>query len=87
MLPLIAPGVASGALFAFATSFDEVVIVLLIGGPQHRTIPREMFSGIRENISPDIAAAATLMIAVAMALLVTLEALRRRSEVMRGAKG
>lgn len=79
MLPLIAPGVASGALFAFATSFDEVITILLIGGPQHRTIPREMFSSIRESISPTIAAAATLMTATAVALLLTLEWLKRRS--------
>lgn len=78
MLPLIAPGVASGALFAFATSFDEVVTIILIGGP-HRTIPREMFSSIRESISPTIAAAATLMTATAVALLLTLEWLKRRS--------
>ncbi|HYN37663.1 MAG TPA: ABC transporter permease subunit, partial [Rhodospirillales bacterium] len=79
MLPPIAPGVASGALFAFATSFDEVVTILLIGGPQHRTIPREMFSSIRENISPTIAAAATLMTATAIVLLLTVEALKRRA--------
>ena len=47
-LPLIAPGVVSGALFAFATSFDEVVTVLFIGGLEQRTIPRQMWSGIRE---------------------------------------
>ena len=83
MLPLIAPGVASGALFAFATSFDEVVTILLIGGPQHRTIPREMFSSIRESISPTIAAAATLMTATAIALLLTVEALKRRARRLR----
>jgi putative spermidine/putrescine transport system permease protein len=52
VLPLILPGLASGALFAFATSFDEVVIVLFMAGSEQRTLPREMFSGIRENISP-----------------------------------
>ncbi len=87
VLPLIGPGVASGALFAFATSFDEVVVVLLIAAPEQRTLPREMFSGIRENFSPVITAVATVMIAVSIVLLVTLELLRRRSEAMRGAKG
>ena len=86
VLPLIGPGVASGALFAFATSFDEVVVVLLVAAPEQRTLPREMFSGIRENFSPVITAVATVMIAVSIVLLVTLEALRRRSEAMRGAK-
>ncbi|MGC2857761.1 ABC transporter permease [Novispirillum sp. DQ9] len=84
ILPLISPGVASGGLFAFATSFDEVVVVLMIGGPQQRTLPREMFSGIRENISPTITAAATVMILASVLLLVTLELLRRRNERLRG---
>ncbi|SDH68598.1 ABC transporter permease [Roseospirillum parvum] len=87
ILPLIAPGVASGALFAFATSFDEVVVVLLVAGPEQRTLPREMFSGIRENISPTIMAAATLLIAFSTILLVTLELLRRRNERLTGRRG
>lgn len=87
ILPLIAPGVASGGLFAFATSFDEVVVVLMVAGPEQRTLPREMFSGIRENISPTITAVATVMILVSVILLVTLELLRRRNERLRGGKG
>lgn len=84
ILPLITPGVASGALFAFATSFDEVVVVLMIGGPEQRTLPREMFSGIRENISPTVTAVATVMILLSILLLAVLELLRRRNERMRG---
>ncbi len=84
MLPLIAPGVAAGALFAFEISFDDVIVVLMLAGPEQRTLPREMFSGIRENISPAITAAATVLILVAVALLATLEALRRRNARMRG---
>ncbi len=80
VLPLILPGVASGALFAFATSFDEVVVVLMIAGPGQRTLPREMFSGIRENINPTITAVATVLIVTSVILLSCLEALRRRSE-------
>ncbi|MCC6917970.1 MAG: ABC transporter permease [Alphaproteobacteria bacterium] len=79
-LPLILPGVVSGALFAFATSFDEVVTVLFLGGPDQVTIPRKMWSGIREQISPAILAAATLLICVAIVLLVCVEWLRRRGE-------
>jgi len=86
VLPLIGPGVASGALFAFAASFDEVVVVLLVAAPEQRTLPREMFSGIRENFSPVITAVATVMIAVSILLLVALELLRRRSLAMRGTK-
>jgi ABC-type spermidine/putrescine transport system permease subunit II len=61
-LPVIAPGVISGALFAFATSFDEVVVTLFLAGPGQVTLPRQMFTGIRENITPTIAAVATLLI-------------------------
>jgi putative spermidine/putrescine transport system permease protein len=84
ILPLILPGVISGALFAFVTSWDEVVMVLFIGGPEQRTLPRVMFSGIREMISPTITAAATVLIAFAILMLVTVELLRRRSERLRG---
>ena len=80
VLPNIAPGVVSGALFAFATSLDEVVVVLFIAGPTHRTLPRQMFSGIREHLSPTILAAATILIAVAGLLMLTLEILRKRNE-------
>jgi putative spermidine/putrescine transport system permease protein len=84
VLPLILPGVISGALFAFVTSFDEVVVALFVTGPAERTLPRQMFNGIRENISPVIAAAATLVILLSVLLLTTLELLRRRNERLRG---
>lgn len=84
ILPLILPGMASGALFAFATSFDEVVIVLFMAGPEQRTLPREMFSGIRENISPTITAVAVILTLISVFLLSTLEWLRRRSERLQG---
>ncbi|MXX41182.1 MAG: ABC transporter permease subunit [Gemmatimonadetes bacterium] len=77
-LPLIAPGVASGGLFAFAASFDEVVVVLFMGGLEQRTIPRQMWAGIREQISPTILAVATFLIAFAVLVLFTVEWLRRR---------
>ena len=84
ILPLILPGVVSGALFAFATSFDEVVVALFMAGPEQRTLPRQMFSGIRENISPTIAAAATLLIVLSIGLMTVMEGLRRRGERLRG---
>ena len=77
--PLIAPGVLSGALFAFAASFDEVVVVLFMAGADQRTIPRQMWAGIREQISPAILAVATFLIVFAVLLLFTVEWLRRRS--------
>jgi putative spermidine/putrescine transport system permease protein len=84
VLPLVAPGVISGALFAFVTSFDELVVAMFLTGPAQRTLPRQMFDGIRENISPTILAVATLLIALAVLLLLVAEALRRRSLELRG---
>ncbi|MCG6115000.1 MAG: ABC transporter permease [Mesorhizobium sp.] len=83
-LPLIMPGVISGALFAFITSFDEIVIVLFVAGVEQRTIPREMWSGIREQISPTILAVATILVIMSIALLTVVELLRRRSDRIRG---
>lgn len=83
MLPLVLPGVVTGALFAFAASFDEVVTVLFLASPEQRTIPREMFSGLRESLSPIIAAASAVMIATAIVLLAAVKWLERRTERMR----
>ncbi len=83
-LPVIAPGVIVGGLFAFATSFDEVVVAIFLVGPGQRTLPRQMFSGIRENLDPTIAAAASFMILISIILLFCVEMLRRRSERVRG---
>src|SRR5690554_3744456 len=83
VLPVIRPGVISGALFAFVTSFDEIVLVLFLAGPEQRTIPRQMFAGLREQINPTILAVATLLIVVSILFLATLEFLRRRSERIR----
>jgi putative spermidine/putrescine transport system permease protein len=83
-LPLVAPGVISGALFAFAISFDEVVVTLFLASPEQSTLPRQMFSGIRDNISPTIAAVATLLVLLATLMLLLLEWQRRRTERLRG---
>ncbi|KAA9001955.1 ABC transporter permease [Affinibrenneria salicis] len=82
--PIIAPGVFSGALFAFATSFDEVVVTLFLASPRQRTLPLQMFAGIRENLDPTIAAAASMMVGAALLLLIVMEVLRRRGERLRG---
>ncbi|MEE8365215.1 MAG: ABC transporter permease [Gammaproteobacteria bacterium] len=84
IMPLILPGVISGALFAFITSFDEVVVILFVGSYKQRTIPWQMFSGIREQISPTILAVATILVLFSMALLTMVELLRRRNEKLRG---
>lgn len=79
VLPLIAPGVLSGALFAFVASFDELVTTIFLAGPQQRTLPLQMFDGVREQVSPTITAAATLLIALSVVLLGSVELLRRRA--------
>jgi len=77
-MPLILPGVISGGLFAFITSFDEVVVVLFVGSASQKTLPWQMFTGLREQISP------TILVVISIALLTTVELLRRRSERLRG---
>lgn len=83
-MPLILPGVISGGLFAFITSFDEVVVVLFVGSAGQKTLPWQMFTGLREQISPTILAVATILVIVSIALLTVVELLRRRSERLRG---
>jgi putative spermidine/putrescine transport system permease protein len=83
-MPLILPGVISGALFAFVTSFDEVVVVLFVAAFDQQTIPRQMWNGIREQLSPAILSVATILVIVSIGLLTTVELLRRRSERLRG---
>jgi putative spermidine/putrescine transport system permease protein len=83
-MPLILPGVISGGLFAFITSFDEVVVVLFIGSAELQTLPWQMFTGLREQISPTILAAATVLVGISIVLLTVVEMLRRRSERLRG---
>jgi putative spermidine/putrescine transport system permease protein len=78
VLPSILPAVVAGAVFAFATSFDEIITAIFLAGPTQRTLPLQMFDGLRERISPTITAAATLLIIVSVLLLTTVELLRRR---------
>ena len=80
LLPLIAPGVATGALFAFATSFDELVVAIFVAGPQQFTLPRQMYAGLREFLSPTIAAAAVLLILCSLLLLAANEYFRARGK-------
>jgi putative spermidine/putrescine transport system permease protein len=77
-LPRIMPGVAAGGIFAFATSLDEVVVTLFLAGPAQRTLPRQMFSGLNDQISLTIAAAATVLISLSVLLLGAVTLLQRR---------
>jgi putative spermidine/putrescine transport system permease protein len=78
VLPLIAPGVAAGAVFAFATSLDEFIISLFLAGPGQFTLPRQMYATVREYTTPTILAAATLLVALSVLFVLATEALRRR---------
>ncbi|PPR42071.1 MAG: Trehalose transport system permease protein SugB [Alphaproteobacteria bacterium MarineAlpha5_Bin12] len=86
IMPLILPGVISGALFAFITSFDEVVIVMFMASLDQLTIPKQMWAGIRQEISPVILCMATCLVVLSILLLSTVEILRRRAERLRGIK-
>lgn len=79
MLPQILPGVATGSIFAFATSFDEVVVILFIGGTEQRTIPRQMWAGIRDQINPTILAMAGLLTIFAIVLFLAIGWLQGRN--------
>lgn len=83
-LPIILPGLVSGALFAFVTSWDEVVVALFIAAPEQRTLPRQIFSGVREYASPAIAAVATVLVLLSAALMTVVELLRRRAARLEG---
>jgi putative spermidine/putrescine transport system permease protein len=84
LLPLILPGVVSGALFAFVTSWDDVVVALFLTGPRQHTLPRQMWSGIREFISPTLLAVATLLVVLSISVTLVVEVLRRKEERLRG---
>lgn len=83
VFPIIRPGIITGALFAFIASFDEIVIVLFLAGPSQKTLPREMFAGLREQINPGILAIATLLIVFAALFLLCLHLLQRRSQYLK----
>ena len=83
-LPLIGPGVASGALFAFVTSWDEIIVTLFLAYPNQQTIPRRLWAGVNEQLSPVVIAASTLLFIVTICLLVATETLRRRNARLSG---
>lgn len=79
-LPLIRPGVFAGALFAFITSFDELIVALFVSGTGAVTLPRKMWDSLRQEIDPTIAAVSSVLIGVSIVLLFTVEMLRQRTE-------
>ena len=77
-LPIIKPGVISGALFAFITSFDELIVVLFIAGTHAVTLPKRMWDSLWVEIEPTIAAISTILIAISFLLLLAAELLRKK---------
>lgn len=82
-LPIIRPGVLAGAVFAFLSSFDELVVALFVSGTGAVTLPRKMWQSIRFEIDPTIAAVSTILIVLTSALFLGAELLRQRSERLR----
>jgi mannopine transport system permease protein len=78
-LPQITPGIVSAALFAFIISFDEPVISFFISDLDHRSLPRKMFEDIDYNISPTLAAVATMLTGLTLLALVLAHFLKRSS--------
>lgn len=78
-LPLAAPGFLTGALFAFITSFDEVVVALFLADPQSTTLPIALFSGLRDRLEPTIVVVALLLSVLSLLFLIVLNKLQRRS--------
>ena len=82
-LPLIQPGIFAGAIFAFSTSFDELLVALFVSGSTAVTLPRRIWEQIRFDIEPTIAAASSLLIGLTFGLMLIAELLRRRAERLR----
>jgi putative spermidine/putrescine transport system permease protein len=79
-LPLIMPGILSGALFAFVTSFDEVVIALFLQSPTYRTLPVKMYTSVTRDVDPTIAAASTVILLLTTTLILLATLTRRRRD-------
>ena len=77
-MPQIKASLITAALFAFLASFDEIVVAYFISSGDHATLPRRMFSALRDSLDPTIAAISTLLIALSV-VVVALGALRRES--------
>lgn len=80
VLPNIVPGLVSGALFAFIISFDEVVVTLFLATPSQTTLPLQLFSSIRDEVTPVVTSASAFMIVVSMGIMLVIEVIRRRKE-------
>lgn len=82
-LPLILPNVGAGALFAFIISFDEPVVAFFLAGIRDKTLPRQMFDNIEQNLTPVIPAVAVVVTLLSLAILFVIALLRSRAQRMR----
>ena len=80
--PLIKPGVISGALFAFITSFDEVVLAIFVATYRSITLPKHMWSAMRQEIDPTIAAVSSLLITLSVILILLVAVIQKRSSTI-----
>lgn len=76
--PLIRPGILAAALFAFMTSFDELLIALFLGGERSATLPKRMWEGLRYEIDPVISVVATLLTTISITVLILIQLSRRQ---------
>ena len=78
-LPIILPGVVAGAIFAFITSWDEVVVAIFLTSARFRTLPVEMWEQVRQVVDPTVAAVSTTLLVVTTTLLLVLVFVRRQA--------
>jgi putative spermidine/putrescine transport system permease protein len=83
-LPLILPGVLVGAVFAFMTSFDEVVVSIFLATAETSTLPVQMYTNVTREIDPTVAAASTMLFVLTTTLLLIVTALRLRERRLHG---
>lgn len=78
VIPLLTPAIVAAAIFAFATSWDEVILVLFVGGSTGQTLPLKMFTYLRTEITPTIAAISTMMVGLILVAYVATELIKLR---------
>ncbi|TCL70049.1 ABC-type spermidine/putrescine transport system permease subunit II [Hydrogenispora ethanolica] len=79
-LPVIMPGIISGAMLAFTLSLDDVVISFFVAGPQSTTLPLKVFSMVKFGVSPEINALSTIMLVITLSVVVIAESIRYKKE-------
>lgn len=79
--PAIRPGMMAGALFAFLVSWDEVVLSVMMASPSLQTLPVKMWTTLRQDLTPVIAVASTLLIGLSLLIMIVAAVIRRRIEI------